>query len=166
MSKKRKRARLGSISHGTMRTEDLLPEFVYTLRELNPRHPALKVYNQIMKALDGLDSLGVRLYDEWWKSDLAVEMVNESLLEALNELAPDYCYFGTSEGNGSDYGFWIDWHRIEDDSHGQDACILKLEAGNEWPRPLPEGTEYVLEINDHGNCTLFNRRHRELWSCV
>lgn len=42
----------------------------------------------------------------WWSLDDSYWIVNESLPDALSQLAPEGYYFGTSDGDGSDIGFW------------------------------------------------------------
>ncbi len=32
--------------------------------------------------------------------------IMENIFDYLNEIAPEGCYFGAHEGNGSDFGFW------------------------------------------------------------
>jgi len=92
-----------SISHGTLRTQDLLPAFIDAVRDYAPSH-----YEAIMVApfsfipdhvLDEGDDA------EWWDSEEARWKLDE-LTDILNEHAPDGCYFGSHEGDGSDFGFW------------------------------------------------------------
>lgn len=33
-------------------------------------------------------------------------VLNEDIMDYLNEISPDGCYFGSHPGNGSDFGFW------------------------------------------------------------
>lgn len=48
-------------------------------------------------------------------------------------------------------------------------CVIKVNAGDTWP-PLWTtagcDVQFVMEVNDHGNVTLYNRRRREVWTCV
>ncbi len=96
-----------SISHGTMRTQDLIPAFLDVVREVAPDHyeglmvcpfPPIPSY-----VMDDGDS------SEWWDSEDAGYLL-ESLFDILDEHAPDGFYFGAHPGDGSDYGFW----RIEE----------------------------------------------------
>lgn len=157
-----KRAKLGSISHGTLRAEDLIPCFVDWLEEFCRKHPAVVEFRKKQEEWEKGDDLET----EWYDSEEADYFLHETLFPALEEYAPDYCYFGATEGDGSDFGFWPCWSRIEDDSFGRDAVILKVEAGKAWPKPLPKEIEYVMEVNDHGNVSFFTRRHKLLWDCV
>jgi hypothetical protein len=89
----------------------------------------------------------------------------EEIENWLGYYAPPYCYFGLHSTEG--YGFWIDWSSLNDDSRGRDAVVLRVNSGDEWPE-LSGQHDYVLEINDHGNATLFTAQApaEELWSCV
>lgn len=92
-----------SVSHATMRPQDLIPTFMRVLDENNPnkaadlRHacPALR------KALDGQN-------DAWYDSPEASTLLNEDLFDAMQDIAPEGCSFGSHPGDGSDYGFWPD----------------------------------------------------------
>lgn len=89
----------GSISHGTLREEDLVPAFLSKLKELDPERAARIEYNYA----DAIEHLmqGREHFDQEW--------LMPELTEALEELAPEGYYFGTAEGDGSDFGFWPTW---------------------------------------------------------
>lgn len=80
----------GTVSHGTMRSEDLIPCFIGVLEDLNPEHAQLADWRE-------------------WPTDYDEDgtmFLIEDLFDALNTVAPDGYYFGANEGDGSDYGFW------------------------------------------------------------
>lgn len=94
------RACIGSISTGTMRTEDLIKTFSNELRRLQDEgfgtHSDLLArcdqYLRISEPTDAEQEMGADLLDY--------------LFDALDEYAPEGCYFGAHEGDGADYGFW------------------------------------------------------------
>lgn len=144
-------AQLGSISHGTMRPDDLIPRFLEVLRALDQAR-ADKIeaeYADVLAALDSGEDVGYLV---------------ESLFDALNCVAPSYCYFVSNEGDGSDYGFWISWDSLKEDTHC--GYVIEIPAGDEWPNPLPEDTQYVLVVTDHGNATLYGTNGEVIWSVV
>ncbi len=151
-------AALGSVSHATMRPEDLIPSFLYVLGQLDRAvHDAL-----VEEYADVLDNEEADEDSESFQEQQ--EYCLESLFDAMQDYAPPYAYFGANEGDGADYGFWLDWDSVEEAC--QDGEIFKVDAGDEWPDPLPEDAEYVLEVTDHGNGTLYTRNHVEVWSVV
>jgi hypothetical protein len=81
----------GTVSHGTMRAEDLIPTF---LDELETRDAA--AHATILAEYPG---------DIDYESEDAEYML-EALFDALNACAPNGHYFGAHVGDGSDYGFW------------------------------------------------------------
>jgi len=94
----KKTARPGSVSWGTMRTQDLIPTFLEELNNLDEDR-----YTEYMERVpeDAWD-------DEehpWWTSDDASDLLHE-LFDVLDEYAPEGYYFGSHPGDGSDYGFW------------------------------------------------------------
>lgn len=107
---------LGSISHGTLRTQDLFDAFTSTLDEFAPER-SLEIEREYQDAYTIMsiggnerDVLMHYLNDEM--NETLSYLVNEVLFDALNEVAPEGAYFGTLEGDGSDFGFWP----IEDDN--------------------------------------------------
>lgn len=85
-----------SVSHGTMRTQDLIPVFMSVLRD-TPEY--VQVMNAVpCHAQDDKEA-------EWWDSEDAHWLL-VSLTETLESYAPEGYYFGSHPGDGSDYGFW------------------------------------------------------------
>ena len=77
-----------TISHGTMRPEDLIPKFLEVLEELNPKiSESAKHWNEL--AIEEAQS----------------QFLSE-LFDLLDQEAPEGFYFGSHPGDGSDYGFW------------------------------------------------------------
>ena len=155
---------IGTISHGTLRSEDLIPAF---LDELDDETAATIIaeYPEYEAASEDEDH-------EFWTSEEASWMV-DALFDALNDVAPPFCYFGANEGDGSDYGFWPSL-----ESAREDEDVLQVSDLAEVP---DDATGYVMLVNDHGNVTLYEvqipaigkhgfRRARndlrEVWSLV
>lgn len=90
---------IGTVSHGTMREEDLIPCFAELLEELAKEANRLEDFAALLQEA-GAYAEGIK--DETIDPlDILVD-----LFDALNEFAPEGCYFGAHEGDGSDYGFW------------------------------------------------------------
>lgn len=150
-------AQIGSLSSGTMRSEDLIPCFLDELLRLDPENKEAKELEATIEDHDGIDA-----YCE--NHDDTCETV-DWLFDELNNFAPSYCYFGANEGDGSDYGFWLSHDSIEDAIH--DGVLIEIDAGDDRPKDALE----VLEVTDHGNMSLYARntvrsKWREVWAIV
>lgn len=105
-------ASIGSISHGTMRTSDLIGTFAWELEHLtNQTADDIK----LLAECDTWDEANVEDTNDERQEETGAQLV-EALFNALEEHAPAYCYFGANEGDGSDYGFWPAMDAIEYDS--------------------------------------------------
>jgi hypothetical protein len=87
----------------------------------------------------------------------------ESLFEELDEVASrlPYCYFGGHRGDSADYGFWL----LEDWQDDDDLLTWCDDSRNPTRKEL-SGYSCYCRVNDHGNITLYNHAHREVWAIV
>lgn len=101
-----------SISHGTMRNEDLIPAFVSELEDrqndnlytTDGDEVAMVAMNaRITDLLAGIES---RMEDDGYFDSEDADYDLESLFDALNEYAGEGFTFGAHPGDGSDYGYW------------------------------------------------------------
>ncbi len=149
---------LGTISHGTLRTQDLLPTFIAVLSEVVPAEYAqlcLHPFGAIPAHAQDDDSAA------WW-DDEGLSLL-EAVTEALEACAPYGAYFGAGAGDGSDFGFWPAWDSIRMDIH--DGYLTTSEDG-----PTPGELNPHLQVNDHGNITMWcvnsDGSFYELWAVV
>lgn len=83
-----------SVSSGTLKSEDLIPKFLGVLKTYGKdKYDAYIKENPEVEDWENLD-------------DETMGWVVDELADLLNEIAPDGCYFGASEGDGADFGFW------------------------------------------------------------
>lgn len=149
-----KYASIGTVIHGTMRNEDLIPAFCDELEYHAKRNNNLLHLNQVDDIRNRFD------IEDYFDSEDADYDLNEVLFQSLNEYALPYMYFGSHPGDGSDYGFWLS-ESFESDFDG-----LKVSDTGEIP------SNYVgeaVQISDHGNCTLYycdNGKLTEIWAVV
>lgn len=105
------KAEAGSISHGTMRLEDLIPCFLGELDRLREarsfaehRLGDAERYgiedDQLGEIERRMTSGGIYFESEEAEWDLII------LIDMLEDFAPEGHYFGAHEGDGSDYGYW------------------------------------------------------------
>jgi hypothetical protein len=156
-------AKLGTISHGTLRTEDLLDTFASELEDLVQRNAKEWCSAQgrirrdtYMELIGEAQDLDVENDDD----DIGSELLMQ-LEDSLQDFAAPYSHFGSHEGDGSDYGFWPDFDALAMDD------VLKVSDLAE----VPANTVCeVMLVNDHGNVTLYTANgdgtFTELWSCV
>lgn len=148
-------APFGTISHGTMRPEDLIPAFADALRTLAKRAGYAQEFSSVIEQADSVD------FDNPDECDDALECLDD----ALQSFAPPYAYFGAHPGDGADYGFWLmeDWEQ-----QARDDGALFVGDLSEIPKGFRGGS--VVVINDHGNATLYKQSYRgarrEVWSVV
>ena len=131
---------LGSISTGTLRTEDLLAAFHSTIAA-SGTPPAL--------AEDG--------YIDGGEPYSAGELL-EVYTEQLESLCPPFVYFGTLEGDGADFGFWPDIETIQ-----EIVNIAECDASQGISCP-DDGV--IVQVSDHGNVTVMDMERNVLWSVV
>lgn len=162
----------GTVIHGTMREEDLIPAFASELRSLarkGTKHKALALEaERYLKRFQSADVTLTKkpssIFTDTYKNAPSEEELNElvtELMDALNEYAPAYGYFGAHPGDGSDYGFWLS-ESFEEDFDG-----LKVSDTSEVPRGY-KGE--LAQVSDHGNVTLLvangRGKFREVWGLV
>lgn len=144
-------ALIGSISHGTLRNEDLLEALSSELEWNIRRNPDMASGSKLVDEAAAMLMADADEGSEW--EEQASDLVNQ-LCDALNDFAPPYCYFGAHGGDGSDFGFWPDMESIEE---------LPRVEGSDEARELGED---CLFVNDHGNCTVFSGAGEEVISIV
>lgn len=126
-----------------MREQDLIPAFCEELRYLGHRSRKLSIIERrVNRALNGKYG-----EDDAYFTDEESLWDLESLFDMLNEHALPYMYFGAHIGDGSDYGFWV--------SEDIEECFdgLMVSDLSEVPEKY---TGEVLNVNDHGNLTLYS----------
>ena len=139
---------LGSISTGTLRTEDLLPVFTATMRQFLTDNGHKSIYVERAETI---------IRNDFYDMELADELVG-TLMDGIQGYCPPFVYFGTLEGDGADFGFWPDRDAIEE--------IMPLD------RNVGEGDDeitidgVIVQVSDHGNVTVMDRERNVIWSVV
>ena len=155
---------LGSISSGTHLPEDLIPAFAEELERLSKDANGQVADNDTRRLLERADELTEAGFEDADEADL--DGLQEDLFIALEELAPPFVYFGTSPGDGADFGFWPAIEALEDA-----VRFSEVTQSEDSPEGAPKGDEpgAWMQVNDHGNVTLWEfdgTAWREVWSCV
>ena len=127
---------LGSISTGTLRTEDLLPAFV-----------------------SALEALGGAIDTGDWNDPEQATWDMEALTDALQTLCPPFVYFGTLEGDGSDFGFWPDMDGLRDATgNGSFEQVFGEHELSEHG--------IILNVTDHSEFVVMDLERNVIWSVV
>ena len=150
-----KQFQLGSISTGTLRTDDLLKAFAIALDKLDSaKDPWLitEAWNLTRRNHANQQECDDRLTD---------------LQDALQELCPPFVYFGALDGDGADFGFWPDHDALDEELHfGSKVCddILVSRDCDCENEDCNHGL--LVNVNDHGNVTVMDLDRQVLWSTV
>ena len=142
---------LGSISHGTLRTQDLLPVFLETLTALGGDVPSDLECGAHIEYLNwpGPGTTACDEDDKFWSSEEAMWDM-EALTDGLNNLCPPFVYFGTLEGDGSDFGFWPNYDGMTE---------ANIEGLDEF-----EADGAIVKYTGNGNVTVMDMERNVIWS--
>jgi hypothetical protein len=122
----------GTLIHGTMRSEDLIPAFLAECDRLNV----------ILSTTDRL-AAELHTFGDLEQESETVDM----LMDHLSLAAPFGHYFGSNAGDGSDYGFWLteEWaEALEErgiDESDWEAVLSICEAEGIEPENLCDAWE-------------------------
>jgi|ERR687895_515327 hypothetical protein len=142
---------VGPISTDTTLTEHLLQAFADELRYLNGN---TTVGNELLQeAFNFLDD------SEKWEGDYIkdeyqgeTDALVDDLAYTLDTYSPPFCYFGAHLGDGGPelvegFGFWFDAEQLQ-------HALCNSDGNDDGYRYLPDYNVWV-DVNDHGNVTLF-----------
>lgn len=155
-------ARIGSVSEGTLRDDDLISSFAWELehlvsnaKELDPEFND-KIFAALLAEANEFDA-------EAEDADDVGPALVADLMDALNEFAPPLCYFGANEGDGACFGFWPSDDAIQD--WRRDGGLVVDDLSD-----VPEDfVGEVMIVNDHGNIEfghMADGKFIEAWLCV
>lgn len=158
-------ATIGSISTGTLLPKDLADTFHSELTRLAQRDDAADRKAYTLAALAKVQPVLQLEADDDKTLEVLEAFVSEVAPDLFNAYCPPYTFFGCHPGDGADFGVWPDIESANVAAQYEDGMV-KVNAGDAWPE-LDDDIDHVLEVNDHGNVSLFCARTRtELWSCV
>jgi len=138
---------LGSVSSGTHSVPDLITAF--------------------SRLLEPDSDLSFRVW-EFRQNCLSAEeaaQLLDDMFDALDEMAPPYCYFGAHPDDAADFGFWPNWESIDADIRSGE--LLKVTTLGEIPANY-NGLA-LLTSNGDNDATLYNVEGgaaTEVWSTV
>ena len=154
MRRKKTTLDIGSVSEGTLRLEDLIPALLDALEPLALSRGERSTVRSVRKS--------EQKEGYYYSDDAGYDY--DDLLDIAQNHSPSYCVFGTHPGDGASIGCWPDWDAIEEAV--RDGEIVKGEG---VPSARYWRADYFLQVNDHGNATLYRRagnRVTEEWGVV
>ena len=114
-----------TLSDAIMRSEDLIPKFMGILEDVAELCEIQEEVAQLREEVDKLEMEDEEGYRAYYKdSEQASWILNEGIWDLMDSIAPEFCYFGAHEGDGTCYGFWT-----SDEALGE-YIILELETIN------------------------------------
>jgi len=148
------KVQIGTVSSGTLRSEDLMESFASELRHLSDGNHT-ESGDKLLAEVDAIDRENYDYEEECHVHDLV-----EALIEELSERAPAHVYFGAHEGDGAEFGFWPDLDFI--------GCTTEIvsEGPNGASDMVDIDCQIHISVNDHGNTTVSELRGDEIWSAV
>jgi hypothetical protein len=143
------------VSEGTLKTEDLLVSFWGAAEAAAKcRTPGLTFGGSHLTLNSALEKLvGEDSSETDWDDERASETLAE-LTDALQEYAPEGFSFGSQEGDGACFGFWIteDWAAALDhcgaeteDPEAAALLISELDAGGVTPENVEDAFQGEAE---------------------
>lgn len=183
MPKRRHRARptrlpIGVISEGTLRTDDLVDALIDALSSLRLSRADRATVREAQRALQAYHDAGDDAADDDPDGPVeALDLVLDDLTTMADAYAPDYAYYGSTDGDGACIGIWPsipdgfddDVYRAGGPPSTTRAASRAVTVQHGRFRHEYAGQPYWLDVNDHGNCTLYRRagnRWIEVWSVV
>ena len=133
---------LGSISTGTLKPADLMATYESTLEAmLSPTDFSIAIES-------------IYRHDE--DSDMVC-----AYEDALQALCPPFVYFGTLEGDGADFGFWVDMDGLNEALRDPEHTLIDGQL-----YAVPRDEKVLVQVSDHGNVTVMDMERNVLWSVV
>lgn len=100
--------RIGTVIHGTLRPQDLIPAFIGVLKEVG------KDVDYLWAIDDFLNNSNPDDVEKYFEGEIAQDDI-ELLIKDINDNISDipFLYFGCHPSDGSDFGFWVDYDSLE-----------------------------------------------------
>ena len=143
---------LGSVSTGTLRTEDLLNAVI---GETDYLFGINGDYLETHGDDDGWIAKPLRIAKTItdFDSENAGYALDE-LIDALNEYAPPHMQFGSHDSDGANFGWWT--------TDFENCHTLSIDQG----KFVDTECGLYVEVNDHGSMTVKELGGAVIWDCV
>lgn len=142
----------GTISHGTLKTEDIIEAAINSLAEVAPK--------RAKEMGEAVDKLREETKGDPYSNGAIEEFLHEELFQAMEAYLRPYFRFGSHEGDGSDIGVWLDHESLDE----------AIREGDVWDTRKGDHPRvswaHKLVVSDHGNMTLYYRNGKQAWGIV
>jgi len=137
-----------SLSHGTLRNEDLIPYFMDFLQNVKGICEIEKKVDLLQEEVDKLELELESGYSDYYKDqETASCILNEDIWDLLNDIAPEFTYFGSTEGDGSDFGFWTNEEGLWE--HVIERTETAMETSDGFDEFKDRLEEIIETLGDH-----------------
>lgn len=110
-----------TLSEATMLSEDLIPSFIDFLESVAEDCEIIEDVESLKEEVDKLELEENTGYGTYYKDqEEASWLLNEQIWDLLNDIAPDFTYFGAHPGDGACYGFWTEEESLKE------AILIRL----------------------------------------
>ncbi len=141
---------IGSWSSGSMRTEDWADAALAMAQSIDLENGETRDLATYTERAD--ESSHYHAHDFLdGDSDDAAEALN-TLIDTLSDHAPIYCYVGSAEGDGADFGVWIDHDALTD---ALTFGVTFDEGANGARSVFVAGDNVIIDVSDHGNIEVY-----------
>ena len=154
--KKRNFFQIGEYSSGTLRAQDIAESFIYEARKVR----LMRDERNTVRRMEAL----VNRYDDLDEDELGTldYMVYEDIPQIIDAHCLPYTYYGSIEGDGACIGVWPDYESARFATEEDYILPYNLD--------VPSYRGLLLEVNERGNVTLWERKNSrdlvEVWSLV
>jgi len=130
---------LGSVSTGTLRTEDLIDALSGEIKYLE-----IPDAHKILSEANGITDFDTE----------NASFILEEMFEKLNEYAPPHMQFGSHDSDGANFGWWT--------TDFENCHTLSIDQG----KFVDTECGLYVEVNDHGSMTVKELGGAVIWDCV
>jgi ABC-type transporter Mla subunit MlaD len=149
---------IGSISTRTLRPQDLLETFAATLNQLDKANPLIaKALDTITNDAEESADTGSEVIDA---RVAAYELVNE-LADAIQEHCPPFVRFGAHEGDGADFGFWVDHEALNEALQDPEYTLINGQLYS-----VPRNEAVLIQNHGTDDMTVMDMERNVLWSTL
>ena len=146
----------GTISHGTLNPDDLIPTLLTYLKDMGKNSIVpLHLWPELGRKAEGIEALRI-------EPDIDPQEVVEDLFDAIQEFLPEGFYCGAHPGDGSDFGIWK--HEDEMDEVVKHFYIVRQQSVQCRRVEATSEEEAVKMAEDDGVWDNYDDHYDKTWA--